>query len=597
MITNEINTQQKLMSELRFMKGAGFVRRDVKTDLASMVSSCDPKFRNECYLPMKMDMSYQDLRYLPEVGAKLTYDEVKIIHWEFPNFSTLEIDQESLSNLILTVQGKSIPLGTTSYLPVGYFANKSDGEAYMLFSFFANQWYTLAHFRRQVLFLGPGRRVGHVEYVRGVFVSTTYNGQVYHEGKWVDVLLKPLYNLPSLIHGHKEGVIMELDGIEYRVKNVKTHDLLVTRIDHDAVKLQTNDSKKGFRYDPPSFQVQKGDIVEVAMGRIIRMRDDKRCAEMIESYERIERSLLLGPLVKQIYQIGTDEIALQREQIFVKHRLIKDRRLMDALESNGSVMVIQKMFPDYDCRDVVQTMGAMGCILESNRYVRPRILTYHKYVDIYHDLLTVFPKEEIIVLTDDIHRECPRLPGQQFLFKASDLEQIHAQEDEIISAAVSQETEDFITDSSVDTMLYTTAEYVRNADPRVVNFHTKRCLVSVLKYSSETCAACMYNEAVRKLVDYVGGYAERMFQRSATDENIQFGVVKVGDSWLYRRNTNSMCPTGKQVDRFRRNCITSIGGGHLNNFPLSRPVGEGDYVKVDDEVENVIHARVRKKKN
>jgi hypothetical protein len=434
-------------------------------------------------------MPFTDLRYLPQNSTNLRVYGQQVLHWHFPNFSTLEIPRARLDQLVLVMEEQSYPLGKGAQTEIAYVANKSPGIPYYMFSCYTDRWHSFSHHMGEIAYMGPHYRVGHVEVVRGQFVSSHYQGQIYHEGQWQKVQRKSLWDGPDYGRGHAEGVILSLDGVEHRIKIYATHDLLVTDVDDVSIIVETAEGKYRFRYEHPEFQVLKGQIVEVVGTLVSRVRIDKYKAEVAEAYDRIEGSLLYGQFRDRIIKLYTSKIV--RTQVKPEPRLIDDPLIMDAIERQGDTFTVVSNFSQYRPLDVVYTMQAMGVIIESTKYQMTTALNYNQFKYMYSGMPMQEPVSKLIT-------------SEGFDFSAiPDLELIRQQEHTIIEGVLNPDLEEKSHVMSYIDTLDKARLLVESADPKTYYKHTKICQAQLMPFSPYQCFACEYRRAVQMLYDEI----------------------------------------------------------------------------------------------
>lgn len=483
----------RMKNVIQYRAGVGLVFTKLNTDVVGMLMGSTNLLTLEGIDPVYPDCASHDLRYLPEGSNGMKIAGEQIIHWEFPNFSTLEVPESYLRELYIANRRGIVMLGDDPRVEIGYIANKSDGYGYLLFSCYADKWYSFAHYRRKIYFLGEGYRVGHVEVVGDINVSTHYQGQILLDKKWVNVQRKPLFSQSNLINGHKEGIIFEIHGVEHRIKVEKTHDLVLTRIDENSVVVETCDAKERFCYRKPLFDVTIGDIVECVNTHVIKLRSDKRIAEPKAAYDRIENSLTYLTFAKALRRGLEDQDDPTRYQVKPEHKVILDEKLYGLIQMNGKLVSLQGMFPQYHPRDVMRTVQAAGGILEGITYACIRKLKYSVFVQLV--------SEAKIDCIEQITNELDNPLCFDFGRKMA-LEEILAQDKEIVRGVIDQEQLDFESLAVKADVIEAACELVTIIDPGNCE-HTKLCSNQMLRASVIQCTRCAYNHSVRCLVDYV----------------------------------------------------------------------------------------------
>jgi hypothetical protein len=286
-----------------------------------------------------------------------------------------------------------------------------------------------------------------------------------------------------------EGVILNLDGVEHRIKIYATHDLLVTEVDDVSIIVETAEGKYRFRYEHPNFQIQLGQIVEVIGSQISRVRIDKYNPEVADAYDRIEGSLFYGEFRDRIVKLYTPKIV--RTQVMPEPRLIDDPLIMDAIERQGDTFTIVSNFSQYRPLDIVYTIQAMGVILESTKYQMTTALNYNQYKHMYLGMPMQEPIQKLITTE-----------GFDFSL-IPDLEMIREQEYTIIEGVLNPDLEEKSQIISYIDTLDKARQLVESADPKTYYKHTKICEAQLLRFSPYQCFACEYRRAVQMLYDEI----------------------------------------------------------------------------------------------
>lgn len=350
------------------------------------------------------ECSFQSMQFLPTDGNVYRIDDKIVTHWEFPDFFTSDLNESYMNELYIEVHGRKISLGSNPSIRANYILDKSDGHPYMMFSVYAGAWYSFAHYLRKVIFLGKGYRVGHVEVVANKkqsqpnqFVSQYdpksgfITGEIFFESAWRPVSKKEARSFPNMTYGHSEGIIVEVMGTEYRLKNKKTHDLMVTFKDRQCIVLETSDQLVKKKYMLPEFPVSLGDIVECCNGEVTRIRADKSVAETSAAYSRIENSISCAQFMNKIRREVTGE---EIERLDIDTKVIFDNNLYnDLLNRNEIIGIVSKYF-NYRPRDIIRTVLAMGGLCNSGVFSFPKnLLNYSEFVRIHKD-----PKISLVFL-------------------------------------------------------------------------------------------------------------------------------------------------------------------------------------------------------
>jgi len=483
------------MKKIKYKPGIGFVMVTGSTDVECLLLGACPDLRQPGHVPRIGDCSFQDVRSVPELANGMLLYDKPIVHWEFPNFSTLDLKMSVLETMYVKGETDVITLGTDVFNEIGYITNKSDGEPYMMFSCRTDKWYSFAHFRSRIQFLGEGYRVGHVEVLKKLCVSTHYQGKIRINNEWIGVKRKPMWDQPDLQRGCKEGVIIELTGVEYRIKAELTHDLMLTLISDDSATVVTSDGSYTIRMRLPLCSVQVGQIVECAGGTIIRARPDKYSAETRETYERIENSIDYQSFQGRFRKFFRDVMVLPRRQLKKEPHLIADSKLFDAIQKTGSLLTLQNCFKQYCPRDIALTVRACGAVMESISYQVERKLNYNTYLEIYTEL----GKDFVPAQYDDTV-DAKYLLNFEFdmLKKVVISQECMLRNDEL--SVVQLEHEDNLGD---DYMFEAAVRVVEAVELGQLVTHSKSCQNQMLKYSTLKCNLCVYNQSVKYLIDRV----------------------------------------------------------------------------------------------
>jgi len=524
-----------MSAALQFVKDVGFITTYVNRKVAQMVLGTSERLTLPGINSVFCDCSFQDLRYLREGGFGMKLDNEIIVHWEFPNFSTLDVPLAGLNELYIKNSDEVIVFGDNPTREIGYVANKSDGNPYNMFSCFAGQWFSFAHYKRKLYFLGEGYRVGHVEVVGAIAGSNHYQGDILLNGLWQKVMRKPLFSQPDFQRGHKEGVILEIEGIEYRVKIENSHDLRVVEIRDDSVIVATQDLLFVDRYRLPDFFIEVNDIVECYNTHVLRRRVDKKVAELKPVFDRIEKALDYCTLLRHFKPLVMAQSNHDRIQLKPVPRLIMDGALFAAAVTIGQVSSLISQFPQYDARDIARTVQCMGTNMESLNYSVQKRCYYEMFCELYDQV----PIPQV--------RATQVMSQTKFVFDFSELRATVEQDQIILRGDDVVRLSNFV-DVSESLMFEAAIQVVEVTPAKLLRTHSKLCEQQILKYSAVACPLCIYNESVKYLVNRMSSYA-------SSDVN----VSKYG---LYRRNTArpSVLPEGRSYSRrLPRNRVVSCG--------------------------------------
>jgi len=340
--------------------------------------------------------SYNSLQYLPYNGVRYYVDDNLITHYEFPNFAISEFEEKVGQEFIferhvrdskgIVCQGIPVKTGPNASREVNYVCDKSSGYPYMLFSVYAKGWYTFAHYKRMVYFLGSGYRFGHVEICGGTAVSAFVDGNIIVNDKIFSIQKKELYDMPNLHIIVGEGLIMCVDGVEHRVKMNASHDLMVTSVDDISVTLATCDTIEQVRYRKPAPDVlipKVGMIVECEGSNVKRERDDKTVAETSVAYRFIEDSLLIGRMTRYLRQAIPMRNERHQSKVKCDPQIIFDRALFDLICSKRTVREVQQANATYLSYNVCRTIHAMGGLFTGDTYRFGASVSFDHFVSIY----------------------------------------------------------------------------------------------------------------------------------------------------------------------------------------------------------------------
>jgi len=355
---------------------------------------------------------------------------------------------------------------------------------------------SFAWHRRRLIYLGLGYNVGHVEVLGDRCISTHCQGTIRLGGQDIPISRKPLFSLPNLGRGHAEGVIFEIHGVEHRIKVEKTHDLIVTHLEPDAVVVETSEGDYRFKYRRPQFPLHLGSIVECANTVIFKHRTDKVFAETKESYDRIENSLTYMPFLKALRRGMELNENKERYQVKPYPKLIRDEKLYSSILTAGSLVSLQRKFGQYHPRDIVRTVGAIGAIIESTNYGVPKKLPYKDYLNYYSNVGLEFV--DVIEGVDcDLEFD--------FGFSCG-LDEVVRRDNTIIECVDNPIEEEVRRDAYGLTMLESSIRIVEEMPQLARTQHHKICDVQIMRVSNLHCSACVYNNAVKYLNAYVASY-------------------------------------------------------------------------------------------
>jgi len=484
-----------MQREVQYRPGHGMVISMVQSQLAQMLLFSTEKLKMEGMFPVQPDCSFPELEYLPKYTQGMMMDGKVITHWEFPNFATLEFKSDDFQGMYIQNRDELLSLGNNPESEIQYIANKSDGHAYNMFSCYAQGWHSFAHYQRRLYYLGDSYRVGHVEVVGNHYVSTHYQGDIFVNREWKQVSRKPLFSQPDFVRGHSEGIILMLNGVENRVKIFKTHDLIVTALTEDYVIVETADAIRRLKCPVPKFSLSLGLIVEYQEGHITKIRSDKKRAELVSAYDRVENSLMYSGFKKAFREGLCQNQNKDRYQIKLEEMLIFDPKLFSSIMNNGSLLSLYHLFPAYPKMAIARTVRASGYFLESVFYSRMYSHSYEQFLDMYQPLK--------LLETPLVHVNDPILL-REFNFD-QELKSVELQERLILQRpeVIRNEIHD---DVQVDRAIETAMRVVSEITPKQLSAHTKTCMSQVLKCSCYQCALCVYNSAVKLLVQYVHNY-------------------------------------------------------------------------------------------
>jgi len=464
----------------------------VNVSVVDMVLGSYHGLKMEGHLAISSDCSFQDLRYLNEGSVGMTLNGNVISHWEFPNFSVLEVPEATLEELYIQNGDEVAVLGSAPRIEIGYIANKTDGDAYMMFSCWAGEWYSFVHYKRVITYLGTGYRCGHVEVIGDKAFSTHSYGDIRVNDALITITRKGLWSQYDP-RGHKEGLICELYGVEHRIKVQRTHDLIVTGLPENGVIVETSDGKRRYKYRLPDFPLNLGDIVECANTFVKRIRIDKKVAEPCDAYDRIENSLTYTTFGARLMSVLKKMKTMERRQIFVVPKIIMDEYLYTNITARGRINALCDMFPQYDPRDIARTVRAMGGVMEALNYVMPRRMSYDTFVALYSNIGQIQPKID----TTEFGKV-------GFDFKnLLEIEQSVILVDEgMVQGAATNLEFSLGRNLSYDEM-FEAAIRVLDEIPIEKARHTKICNAEFLRVSHIRCPGCIYANAAKFVVEYV----------------------------------------------------------------------------------------------
>jgi len=484
-----------MQREVQYRPGHGMVFSMVQSQLAQMLLFSTERLQMDGMCSVQPDCSFPELEYLPKYTRGMTIDGKVITHWEFPNFATLEFKLSDLQGMYIQNRDELLVLGNDPENEIQYIANKSDGYAYNMFSCYAQGWHSFAHYQRRLYYLGDTYRVGHVEVVGTHYVSTHYQGKIFVNHEWRDVSRKPLFSQPDFVRGHTEGIIVMLNGVENRVKIFKTHDLIVTALTEEYVIVETADAIRRLKCPLPKFPLSLGLIVEYQEGHITKIRSDKKRAELVSAYDRIENSLTYSGFKKGFRDGLFQTQSKDRYQVKLEEMIIFDPKLFSSIMNNGSLLSLYHIFPAYPKMAIARTVRASGYFLESVFYSRLHSHSYEEFLEMYQPLRLL--ETPLIQVNDPVLL-------REFDFE-QELKSVELQERLILQRpeVIRNEIHD---DVQVDRAIETAMRVVSEITPKQLSSHTKTCMSQVLKCSYYQCALCMYNSAVKLLVQYVHNY-------------------------------------------------------------------------------------------
>lgn len=514
---------------IQYKVGRGFVLTHVNIDVVRILLATTKRLELHGVSGTHEECSYQDLRYIPEGTIGMKFDDNLITHWEFPNFNTLEIPETFLQELYIPNKEEIIVLGCDPKFEIGYISNKSDGYGYYQFSCYAKGWFKFAWYKRRIYFLGEGYCVGHTEVVGQQCVSTYCQGQIDVCGNHMNILRKPLYSQPNLRNGHKEGVIVEIHGVEHRIKVEKTHDLVVTYIEENAVVVETSEGHYRFKYRRPNFSVNLGDIVECANTFVLKVRDDKRIAEPKDAYERIEASLTYMTFVKALRRGLEHQMITDRYQVFPEPKIIKDEKLFDSVLLTGTLVSLQGKFYQYQPRDIVKTVAAVGALIESLDYHLVKRLGYSDFLSMYQEAGADF--------TDAI-KNVEEDGGFDFGL-SSGLDRVITQDDDIVKNVDNQIAFEVGRDLSSSRLLDIAIRVVEEMPILSRTKHLVTCANQILPYSNIHCSACTYRNAIKYIVNYVSSFGEfgdtGVTPYGLVKRNVRRGIIRRNGSRVRKK--------------------------------------------------------------
>jgi len=497
-------------SVLRYVPGKGFLHDKSYTDILSIFLSLSNIITKEGVKGKYDECSFTDLRKLPLLAKNVEIDGEPIVHWEFPTFSTLELNQDYLERLFIENRNEYVNFGSKPSVEIGYIANKSDGRPYNMFSCYTTKWHSFAHCARKLYYLGESYRVGHVELVGQVNISTHYIGTILLNGVEVKVHQKPLFSQCDP-RGHKEGVIVEVFGIEHRVKVERTHDLVVTHVDSERVQVETNDQLVQCLIVVPRYPIDLGTILECVEGYAIRSRPDKRVAEGKPAYDRVEQGISFIEFNRRL-KVGISLTENKdRYQVMPLIGLIADRQLSYEIPLVGSMIDMAERYPQYHPRDLARTIQSYGAIFESTEYVLSHHVNYDKWLEMYDGKFVMLPGVVGINKTN------------LFDFRDVDVMGVKEQEQVIIDNCDLPIVDSYIQHASEDLLYETAVRIVEETLPKDLRMHTKMCSNQILKWGVTFCPLCAHNNAVKFLVDKMASYSSMVCPVS-------------GIGPLYRRN-------------------------------------------------------------
>jgi len=298
------------------------------------------------------------------------FENVRVKSWAIPNLKVedlmlTDIDKIGFESEVKLFQANKITM------PIEYVINKSDGKPAKAISYLTDKWHWMIFYEGHFYYQGEGYKVGHIEVLEDVAVSTDVRGRIYLNG-YFELKYKEKLTSPNLRLPYREGMIVMLYGTEYRIKRRPSWEMIVIdRTDSEYILSSAEGTYRRKYLIKQEYKV--GEVVEVDNFEIIRKRDTS------PSYEyqiiKILNSMPFAHVSLRILQEG-EVVPRNRDE---DSKIIIDEKMYQDIVQGIPLSEICKNNPDYRSRDILYTATMIGVRYYGLEMFNQDILSYDDF--------------------------------------------------------------------------------------------------------------------------------------------------------------------------------------------------------------------------
>jgi len=364
---------------LERVEGIGVTRRekDRRCDFVLSNSGIDfsgiDKAVTDKYCPyQEVERAFRDRKVQVLEGESIR-------HMVFPEISVPDMDDVMVCRLQFPLHDEAEMEIIQGSQKVEYVCEKTDGVLVLFFSLNNGKWHSFVWTEGRVIYQGQGYRVGTVERCGSEFSSAFVAGRILIDGVSTEIKKKPVKDMIDMYRGHKDGVIISVAGTEYRVKAVTSHDMIVVKAGPETSIVATGEGSFTQVVASEKISLNNGDIVEVARGKVRRLRTDKIYATQ---YDSVKKSATVPTLASLIRICACDDMLrdYRAKEIIVIAGYIRDKMFYSSVMQGLAFNELAQMFPAYSHRSVLVSVMMMGYSVKSGVIVANSIVSYADYV-------------------------------------------------------------------------------------------------------------------------------------------------------------------------------------------------------------------------